>query len=239
MTPAVPDSPVHPAGGYVFIVTYGRSGSTLLQNILNAIPGYQIRGENNHAIQPLAQSWAAVNTSEPMRGARRAGRPTPPEDPFYGAEKVDPAAWGAALAESFVRQVLKPDPGTRVSGFKEIRFHLRPKLFAPTLRFIREFFPNSRFVFNTRDLEAVSRSGWWANMDPGIVRAELEAAEKLFAEYAARHPRVCHHVHYDSYVGQPDTLRSLFDFLGEEMRPDVIERVLGTPLDHARNPGRG
>ncbi|MBU2963469.1 sulfotransferase [Citreicella sp. C3M06] len=229
----------HPPGGYVFIVTYGRSGSTLLQNILNAIPGYQIRGENNHAIQPLAQSWAAVNSSEPMRGARKAGVPTPPEDPFYGAEKIDPDTWGQALADTFVREVLHPDPGTRVSGFKEIRFHLRPGLFAPTLHFIRRFLPQSRFVFNTRDHAAVGRSGWWAKMDPEAVRKELETAEKLFAAYATKHPRVCHRVHYDTYVSAPETLKALFDFLGEEMKPDVIERVLGTPLDHARNPGGG
>ncbi len=36
--------------GYLFIVTYGRSGSTLLQGILNSIPGYLIRGENRAAL---------------------------------------------------------------------------------------------------------------------------------------------------------------------------------------------
>ena len=29
---------------YVFVVTYARSGSTLLQALLNACPGVQIRG---------------------------------------------------------------------------------------------------------------------------------------------------------------------------------------------------
>ena len=31
--------------GYLFVVTYGRSGSTLLMGLLNSIPGYLIRGE--------------------------------------------------------------------------------------------------------------------------------------------------------------------------------------------------
>src|SRR5688572_1085508 len=35
--------------GHLFIVTYGRSGSTLLQGVLNSIPGYLIRGENDGA----------------------------------------------------------------------------------------------------------------------------------------------------------------------------------------------
>ena len=29
----------HPTGGYVILVTYGRSGSTLLQKVLNSIDG--------------------------------------------------------------------------------------------------------------------------------------------------------------------------------------------------------
>ncbi|MGH3306736.1 MAG: hypothetical protein ACRDOX_03520, partial [Nocardioides sp.] len=36
--------------GYLFVMTYGRSGSTLLQGILNSIPGYLIRGENRQVL---------------------------------------------------------------------------------------------------------------------------------------------------------------------------------------------
>ena len=39
--------------GYVFVMTYGRSGSTLLMGLLNTIPGYLIRGENDDALRFL------------------------------------------------------------------------------------------------------------------------------------------------------------------------------------------
>ena len=37
---------------YVFICTYGRSGSTLLQGVLNSIPGYLIRGHGLYTWGP-------------------------------------------------------------------------------------------------------------------------------------------------------------------------------------------
>src|SRR5829696_1859856 len=39
--------------GYVFVMTYGRSGSTLLMGLLNTIPGYLVRGENDDALRFL------------------------------------------------------------------------------------------------------------------------------------------------------------------------------------------
>lgn len=130
--------------------------------------------------------------------------------------------------------MLRPDPGTRVSGFKEIRFHLQGDLFAPTLDFLRRFFPNCRFVFNTRDHAAVCRSGWWAEIEDAKVRAHLTRAEALFSAYIAAHPDLCCRVHYDDYTADPALLQPLFDFLGEPMDRAAVDRVLQTRLTHAR-----
>lgn len=45
-----------PKEGYVFIITYGRSGSTLTQNLLNSLPGYCIRGENSNLLYFLSKA---------------------------------------------------------------------------------------------------------------------------------------------------------------------------------------
>src|SRR3954464_1127587 len=47
--------------GFVFVVTYGRSGSTLVQGLLNALPGTLVRGENNFYILPLFQAWSLAS----------------------------------------------------------------------------------------------------------------------------------------------------------------------------------
>jgi hypothetical protein len=221
-----------PRDGYVFIVTYGRSGSTLLQLVLNSIPGYCIRGENANALFRLAQAWAAIETAEPMRGARIAGEATGPDHPWFGAERADPDRLGRGLAEVFVRETLSLPGGTRVGGFKEIRFHLAGGEVESYLDFITRFFPNPRFVFNTRSHQATARSGWWARMDPAAVKAELTSAERVFARMQKRLGNRAIALHYDDYAQDPEALRPLFDFLGEPFDAAQVAALTARRLSH-------
>lgn len=221
-----------PKDGYVFVVTYGRSGSTLLQNLLNALPGYCIRGENANTLAHLAMAWQAVESEEAMRGERREGNVTTPDHPWYGAELVRPNPYGRSLADTFVREVLHLPAGTRVGGFKEIRFHNSPPMFRACLGFIRSFFPGARLIFNTRSHDAVVKSGWWAKMPEEHVRKVLGQAESLFDDWIARHPDMSLKLHYDDYVGQPDALRGLYDFLGEPFDETRIAGVMDRRLTH-------
>ena len=233
MTPRYP-ALGKPAEGYVFIVTYGRSGSTLLQNLLNAIEGYCIRGENANALFHLMQSWHAIETAPPIRGMRKSQAPSAGDHPWYGAEMIRAEHYGRALANFFVREVLKPGEGVRVCGFKEIRFHAHPKMFLPYLNFIHRFFPAARFVFNTRDHAAVARSGWWADMDPDTVKAQLVAAEDLFERFRALRPDCTIRLHYDDYVADRSRLSALFDFLGEPFDRATVDRILDHRLTHLK-----
>lgn len=221
---------------FVFIVTYGRSGSTLLQNLLNTLPGYQIRGENENTTLHLAQAWGVLRFSDQVNGRRRAGTKSDQTSPWYGAERIEADAYGVALAESFVRNVLRPSEGVRVSGFKEIRYHLHPKGFWRHLNFLASCFPDAKFIFNTRNHDDVAQSGWWRDRDPTEVDEVLTAAERLYADYAARFPARCHSLHYDDYVADPRTLRGLFDFLGEPYDAKLVDDVMAMRLKHLHGP---
>ena len=73
--------------GYIFIVTYGRSGSTLLQGILNSIPGYLVRGENRQALRHLyAFHTAAVQERRRQRRGQHAAGPALFRDPDRGLQ---------------------------------------------------------------------------------------------------------------------------------------------------------
>ncbi|WP_068119248.1 sulfotransferase [Tropicimonas marinistellae] len=223
-----------PEGGYVFVVTYGRSGSTLLQNLLNGIHGYCIRGENNEVALHLGSAWCAMKDFAPMRGVRGKGDPTEPSHPWYGAELTDPNTFGRVLADAFVREILKLPPGTRVGGFKEIRYLTPRREFIQQMRFLKTVFPNPRFVFNTRDHEAVARSGWWSECDPAEVKETLARAEDNWDIFIANNPACCLKLHYDDYIAHPEAFDALFDFLGEDRDPALVARVLGTRLNHLK-----
>jgi len=133
-----------------------------------------------------------------------------------------------------VHSVLRPAPDTRVIGFKEIRWHEDPALFAPMLEFLQRYMPQARFIFNTRNADEVCRSGWWKTMNPGVVRAQLAQAEALYSHWQVIHPSSSIAMHYNDYITGPDAWRVLFDFLDIPFDAALVELVLARKLMHMK-----
>jgi hypothetical protein len=115
------------------VVTYGRSGSTLLMGLLNSIPGYLVRGENWDALHHLFRFHRTlVEGSQRWEPARMRQR----THPFFGAADFPARRSLDGIRTLVLDTVLRPRDDTRV--------------------------PGARFVVNTRDHEGVLRSGWWA-----------------------------------------------------------------------------
>lgn len=223
----------HPEGGYVFIVTYGRSGSTLIQTLLNAIPGFVIRGENNAALAGLFQSWRAVVQSPDIARMQREGVVSQSDHPWFGAEQIDAAAYRAALCTSFAAEILRPGPDARVCGFKEIRTMADPARFAAFLGFLQSGFPKARLVFNTRRAEDVCRSSWWRRHDPQDVREIVATADAVFREHLRAHPESSVLLRYEDYTADHRALEPLFALLGARPPDAALARVMATRLTHA------
>ena len=223
----------HPEGGYVFVVTYGRSGSTLLQNLLNTIPGFLIRGENNNALYPLFESWSAITQSPDIARMKRDGTVSDASHPWFGAELVDPDAYRVTLCQTFAQRILCPMPDTRVSGFKEIRTIADPARFAAYLRFVQDGFPKARIIFNIRNAADVCRSSWWRSHDPTQVAAMINAADAVFRAHVAAYPARSVLLDYDRYSTDHAALEPLFALLGERPARAALNTVMGTRLTHA------
>ncbi|WP_420428905.1 glycosyltransferase [Kordiimonas sp.] len=230
--PAVMAKPLSwaPTGGYLFVVTYGRSGSTLLQTVLQSIDGYFIRGENENALYSLFEAWKRARS---VRQRFDTTRPVPRHGPWYGAEEVDAEAFAARLVDAFVAEVIRPPEDARVVGFKEIRYgDLSEGELEEYLEFIRRFFPQSRFVFNMRNAADVGRSGWWKDTDPGFVEKLVSRSDAVFKRFAARYSAISHLMQYEEYAQAEAGFVSLFDFLGEEMDEAVLKAMMARQLDH-------
>ena len=230
-TSAQPDS-------YVFIVTYGRSGSTLLQSILNSIDGYCIRGENGGILPHLSRAYHDLKDSGPITGLRTAAKPSPVDHPWFGGECIDSDKLGASMCASFIDNVLALPAGTRVGGFKEIRYHALGSYLNRHLDFISQYFPNAKFVFNIRNLNDVANSGWWRERDRQEVIRLLGAADERFKEYIAANDSNSILMEYDTYKNDSSALESLYCFLGEEFDPSSVEGILNKKLTHLQPPPR-
>ena len=151
---------------YLTVVTYGRTGSTAIQSALNALPGVVVRGENYGAMRGLrAYLQSVAETAD----RHHAGRP---DHPWYGSARLDPSAVLADLRRHVVEFILRPSRGTRVIGFKEVRYE--PGHFATYdllleyLIFLGQLFPGLTYLMNVRDPADAARSGWWPGNDQAL-----------------------------------------------------------------------
>jgi hypothetical protein len=195
---------------YVFVMTYGRSGSTLLMGLLNTIPGYLIRGENDDAMRFLFdfhQTCVARSTFWPVERMRMRN------NPFFGMGDFPAATSIAGARRLALETLLRPKPDTRVAGFKEIRWWRHDDLDA-YVAWLRQVFPGARFLVNTRNHAEVLKSKWWAK--GGDKSDHLADIERRLLDTAARLGDAAYHVHFDDYVADPAALAPMFAWLGEE-----------------------
>lgn len=234
-----------PKDGYVFVVAFGRSGSTLTQHLLNSIPGYFIRGENSNTLIHLSRSITAIQNEvnfkqrqEPKRSELSAERPYFGKmvgtslDPWYGMEDVDVDDYAMSLFDTFVSKVLCPKGAARVLGFKEIRYHNDPRYFPRFLDTIRKYFPHSRFIFQNRDFENVVKSSFWKKMEEGEVRRRWDNFERMTKAYAEGHGSFCYQLRYEDYLEGPEKLAPMFRFLREPFDEKRVKAILDTKLHH-------
>lgn len=219
---------------YVFVVTYGRSGSTALQNVLNAIDGYCIRGENGGIASKLAEAAHILHEFQIVHGPEN----TTPQDPWYGIAEVEPAQWKATLAERFTNEVLRPPEGTRVIGFKEVRYmphRQSEEEFHITMDFLTSAFPGARVVFNTRNAVEVSQSGWWrtsGKFTPKQVEGWVAEADRRFNVAKAKLGERAFMIDHAQYKGNPDGFLPLLEWLGEELPRETLEEIGARKLTH-------
>jgi len=219
VTSGPPES--RPELGYLFVVTYGRSGSTLLMGLLNSIPGYLIRGENWDALHHLFGFHRTLEEGSRKWDPARLRQRT---HPFYGAGDFPVRKSLAGIRALALDTVLRPKPDTRVTGFKEIRWYHDDV--EEYVAWLRRVFPGARFVVNTRDHDEVRRSGWWAKRPEDA--AALPAIEARILALSAALGDAAYRVHYNDYVADPGALRGLFDWLGEPYDEAAVRAVLET-----------
>lgn len=205
---------------FLFVVTYGRSGSTLLMGVLDSLPGFCVRGENRGVVYDLFQYHSKAMTA---REQWTRDEPLAAQHAWYGIDQYPPEIATGLMRQLVLETLLRPEPDTRVTGFKEIRWWMpRPVQY---LDFIETLFPGARFVLNTRNLDDVANSRWWRKKPNA--RADLENVENRLREAVGKRGDRGYHVHYDDYADDPAALQGMCDWLGVEYDEQRVREVLG------------
>lgn len=219
------------AGGdhrYLFIVTYGRTGSTLLQKLLGSLPGHYLAGENHNCLHGAFAAWrdATILKQRYGWGHERA------DHPWHGSDVADPDGYARAMVAAFIRHILRPPRGARVVGFKEIRY-LSADL-RDYLLFIDRFLAPATFVINTRSVDEVGRSAWWKAADQVKLAADVARFEAITDGLVADFPDRFIKIDYARWTRDPEALRPVFARLGVAFDAAAIARTLAVRLDHMR-----
>ncbi|WJS86333.1 hypothetical protein [Paracoccus sp. TOH] len=203
---------------------------------MNSIDGYCIRGENGGVLSHISRAYHDLQDSSPIWGLKASSKASPGDHPWFGGERIDATAFGKSMCKAFVDNILSLPSGTRVGGFKEIRYHTLGEYLDRHLEFISHFFPNSRFIFNRRNLESVARSGWWKEQDTKEVIRKLGAADLRFERYVSAHRGSSMLMEYDDYKDDPAALKPLYNFIGEKFEYQTVSDVLKKKLTHLQSP---
>ena len=214
----------------ILIVTYGRSGSTLLQGVLNSIEGCLIRGENFNFIYHLFKSHEAI------KSAKNKGGDTP-QKAWYGSQLLDGEYFIKVNRELLKKLLLADDfKNANIScyGFKEIRYiDIMDNLFE-YLDFLKKIFPDVAFIFNFRNKNEVAKSDWWENENKKEVKEKLKRFERKCSEYMKVNHGRCFLIKYEDLVYKKKKLKDMFEFLGAEYIDSKIDHILSLP--HSYNP---
>ena len=213
---------------FLFIVTYGRSGSTLLMSILNSIPGYRITGENNMACTSLMEYHhkmiqAHASNYTCMQNHNTIG----PSNPWWN--EYNPYTLKKKIRE-LMAYCIDPKDEHRVVGFKEIRYpHLLYNWDTPLYTYLDWLYEitNCRFILLTRNLDDVCRSEWLAkHYDENKIKfIQFEHAISDYM-YQRLHQHL-YHITYEQII--EEDLQELFEWLGEPLDITRIDQILRMP----------
>ena len=210
---------------HVLIVTYGRTGSTLLQGVLNSINGLLLRGENANAFYHFFTLHRAV------RAEVRRGLTLLPTAPWFGFGEMSPDVLMAELQPLARRLLLGSEaenPAVTAIGFKEIRYFDVVDDLEDYHDFLGQLLPDAAFIFNTRTHDETVRSAWWADQEPEETAEAFSRLDAAFTSYAVGRGN-CFEISYADVAGCTDRLERLFEFLGAPFDRARVEAVLAIP----------
>lgn len=210
----------------VIILTYGRTGSTLLVSLLGTVDGYDVRGETEEFMYTQFKlHLRMLSRRDAMLAAAAAqDQPVDARHPFVGLDRYNESVAFAQARELFLCSVVRPAPHARAVVFKDISAVTYADL-PQFLVYMARVLPRVHFVVSSRNLTAVNRSSWWRTQP----RAALEFRQDALDRVAASMPpaRLCNTT-YEEFSGGPRGVVPLLTCLGEDWhyREDPVMEVL-------------
>jgi len=213
----------------VIILGKGRSGTTLMQRILHcAIDDGFFCGENGGFW--FFMYYAMYGTGSDLPGFVRTELSK--EGEYTKEDNYKPCWWNFYNKEKLLQDYrnlfdnMYLSHKSRVFGFKEIRFPSDYTSLQNYINFLKELFPDIFFIFTVRDIETLSKSGWWPESisQDANVRLDIIKSQENLTEISKNNSN-CLLFRYENY-SSIEEIEKVFHFLGEYINHEKIKMVL-------------
>ena len=205
---------------FVFIITYGRSGSTLLLGILNSIPGYRILGENMNLFLDVKKLYLKTcNNLAAYMEMEKNFNLSGSRNSWYNPQSLVDIK---RTYKEFIGNICDPNDKYDTVGFKEIRYSGIPGTGLDSYLIWLNLITDCRFIFLTRNLEDTCKSMW--HQENPNCKKELGAFESRMKYFIRGNSYIpFFHLTYKDMVDAD--LSELFGFLGVEYSDDAVDRI--------------
>jgi hypothetical protein len=223
----------------VFIVTTGRSGSTLLLRYLNCAENLVVWGEHAGVLQEFTRAYrrltdaetiAFVDAARPWVAdllAKRAVVCPPDQMTIEWVNGFEPATIREVFRELIFALFTIGLPETTRWGFKEIHYGSRE------MDLLRSLFAAPRFLLLLRDPAAILKSKFYAFAKGDVAAMPPHVAETraFFQSAVAEHAKGAADVLFVRYVDlitepEPEIAR-ISSFIGAPFAPDAVRAIAG------------
>ena len=231
-----------PTPRFVFVVTYGRSGSTLTQGLLNTLPRTLVRGENNLYLLPMFRAYASLESFKDKFGGPGAAKAS---SAFYGLREVDLDAFAVSVRQLVQQQLLGDVALSDVDrlGFKEVLWHrIKPEEWSDFFGFMDLAFDDPRYVLNRRDVAMTSTSGFWQKKEPGVAEQQINRVRRLQDFLRESRADRCVDTQFEAMTSDDravaaEQLRRLAEFVTGSCDDDLLAALFATrETGHGPNP---
>lgn len=211
---------------FVFVIAMGRSGSTVVQGLLNAIPSVLVRGENfMFPVQLLQAQAALVRTQDEHRFS-----PDATTDPWYGAMSLNRTESARAIG-GLIRDQLGSAPTV---GFKEIRWHEIDTAELPGIVSAADAsLGRVGWLLHHRAYEEVRVSNWWSAMPEAEV---TDVYRKTEAVQNTIHSLAPHNTFWSDYADMQQDFTGwnarLLDWMGVIPEHALLRRMHTVKATH-------
>lgn len=235
----------------IFILSTRRSGTTLIQRILNSHEKITIWGEHGGFLKPISKAYAEFYDKPVMKNLVNSDRGA---ENLIGKLTVDkPIFWHNSLNEevlkksfkAFIKSLFTEKVPQEVRwGFKEVRYGINDNV----MRLLSELFPKAQFVFIFRNPISMVESaiGAWnknalQTKNEEIIVKQISFYKKLWLEqnqylhqyYQDFLKGKVFYLSYEDLISEKRDIKSLCDFLQVDFSSELL-----LPLDKKFDSGR-